>query len=269
MNLAWKRWFWTGCAIAICVAAFFLNARAWHAGHEASLAGLYQCSFWCFPLLFLAWVAVLAPFTPPLEGRTRERPTWTALWTIGVFFIALGSCVSAHVLWVAVLLMLLVVLLWLVAFAKVRRGPTWKGLGLHAALSVGLFMLTWDRCSTTTERFLNGFGTRIDDTCGADRLMAWAQEVIENPPANARGGLSANDYPQFVRDLMNSPDNSPWPEGWVAGPAGEHATVVIANGSGYGFGITIRPSGSENGPGTGGTLWITWRPGLFLHTVAK
>jgi hypothetical protein len=163
---------------------------------------------------------------------------------------------------------LIVVVLGLAGFAKVRRGPAWKVLTLHAALSASLFMITWHECSTTTERFLNGFGTRIDDSCGADRLMAWAQEIIAKPPAKDGGLLSASDYPEFILDLMNSPDTR-WPDGWVAGPAGEQATVVIANGSGYGFGITIRPSGSENGPATGGTMRITWRRGLFLHTVSK
>lgn len=265
MSVAWKCRIWTLVALAACATSWFLHYRAWHLGYEASLQGLYQCSFSCGPVLFFSWAAILAPFAPPVELEEGERSTWAAIWSVGILLCALACCVSVHFLWIAVAVVLAVIHLGLVGFARVRRPPIWKTLALHTALTSGLFMLTWDRCSTTTERFLDGFGHRIDDTCGAERLMAWAKEVIAQQPQGRT--LVRNDYPDFILELMDGPP--PWPNGWVAGPAGEHATVVIANGSGYGFGITIRPSGSENGPGTGGTYRMTWRPGLFLHTVSK
>ncbi len=139
-------------------------------------------------------------------------------------------------------------------------------LALRATLSATLFMLAWYECANTAVQFLDGLGARIDATCGSERLIAWAKEMIAAGPRNSHQMLKRDDLPEFILQLTNSP-GPPWPTGRVW--RGDRATVSIIYGSGYGYGITICPSDAESGGVTVPSERKAWRPGIWLGTVYK
>jgi hypothetical protein len=260
---AGKRWGPILVGVGLCAASFGLNAWAWQAGREASWVMLLQCHVLALLVLLAAWWAVFQALTvgcpaPPARSSGRQLLAWTG----GVVIVA--GCVSFYPASGVVL-----VVLGLFFFALLPRrhrvGPEWKGMALRAALAVMLFEVTFNECATRSQQAMLGFGERIETHGGSERLMAWAKEVLAATLPGQGRTIAVNEVPDFVVDMMG---NIPgWP--WVNVYNGDDPEVMIANGSGYGFLITVRPKHAEEDAAVGGVFGFHWRPGIDLGTASK
>jgi hypothetical protein len=263
----WPGWSWLAGSLVCCAGAFLLNARAWRAGYEADLLWLYACYFLSLPLLFIAWCLFVAPFAPTdLEGASRQ-PGSAVLPVLGFGVAFAGACcVISHDLWFIVLPLVTLVLLGLISSARLRQEPAWKAIALRGTLSAILFILTWYECATTTVRFLDGLGARIEATCGSERLLVWAKEMIAAGPPGSQQMLNRDDLPEFILQLTNS-SGPPWPT--VRVWRGERATVSIIWGSGHGYAIGICPALAEPDGETASPEQRLRRAGIGLGMVYK
>src|SRR5262249_55604070 len=133
-----------------------------------------------------------------------------------------------------------------------------------------LFTLTWYLCAATTREALHGLGARVEATAGADRLRAWAGEVIAtHPPGQGRGALEPDEIPDFVGDLLG--DNQ-----GVRGVEVRHgddpSVDLFTGGSAYHFRIRVHPAGvSHDLPPWWVGEWagLESQPGIYLETEGK
>jgi hypothetical protein len=258
-----KRWGPILAGAGLCAAAFGVNVWAWQAGRQASWVMLMQCHLLALLVMLLAWWMVFNALSagwpvPPALSWGRHLLAWT-----GVLAIVAG-CINLHP---ALPLVALVLPLFLGALIVRRHtlGPGWKGIVLRAALAVLLFEATWYECATKYWQAMLGLGERIEAHGGSERLMAWAKEVIAETPPNGGRTMVANEVPDFVVDMTGRIPG--WP--WVHVYNGDDPTVMIANGSGYGFLITVRPKQADEEAPPGGVFEFHWRPGIDLGTASK
>jgi hypothetical protein len=260
----WQRWGPVAGGAALCGAAYLLNRLAWHAGYRADYATLLLYQLRRFLVLLLAWWAVFVAFTATAEGA--ERPAGGRLLRYaGGLFIVLG-CMGVYPLW---FIALFVLALWLAVTLVLRRrtlGPGWKVFALRAGVAVGLFVIVWYQCGRVTEQALYGLRERIEATGGSEKLLAWvAGEIAATPPRSSRLML-ANEAPGFVREMTGRIPG--WPVVWVSNT--DPPSVAVANGSGYGYLIILRPT--DDPPG-GSPAWLSgtlrWRRGVYLGIASK
>ena len=103
----------------------------------------------------------------------------------------------------------------------------------------------------------------IEATAGSGRLRAWAKQQVEDTPPGTMRSLPRDELPDYVLDMMG---NIPgWP--FVRVYHTEERSVTLANGSGYGYGVSIYPYDEEGS--TRHAEGLPWRPGIFLYTVSK
>jgi hypothetical protein len=258
-----KRWGPVLAGMGLCAASFGLNQWAWQAGNQASWVMLLQSHLLALLVLLLAWWVVFAALAAgwPVPPARAFGPQ-LLLWTSGLLIIA--ACAG---LYPALPLVVLVLPLFLGALFVRRHtlGPEWQGTVLRATLAVLLFEATWYECATRNWQAMLGLGERIETHGGSERLLAWAKEVLAATPPNAGKTLQLNEVPDFVVDMTGRIPG--WP--WVRVYNGDDPEVMIANGSGYGFLITVRPKhADEEAPRTGVFPW-SWRPGIDLGTASK
>jgi hypothetical protein len=258
-----KRWGPILAAGGLCAASFGLNAWAWRAGSLASWPMLLQCHALALLVMLLTWYIVFTALAagwpvPPASSWGRQLLGWAG----GLVIVA--GCVSFYP---ALPLVALGLPLFLGALFARRRtlGPEWKGMVLRAALAVLLFEATWYECATRSWQAMLGFGERIETHGGSEQLMAWAKEVLAETPPNGGKTIPANELPDFVVDMTG---NIPgWP--WVHVVNGDDPYVMIANGSGYGFLITVQPKHAEEAAQPSSVFGFHWRPGIDLGTASK
>jgi hypothetical protein len=258
-----KRWGPLLAGVGLCAASFGLNARARQAGTQARWAMLLPCHLFAVLVLLLAWWVVynaLAAGWPVPPDRSFGR---RLLGLAGGVLIVAACCSLYPVL--PVVAIVLPLFLGALFARRQALGPQWKGIVLRAALAVLLFEATWYECATRSWQAMLGLGERIETHGGSERLMAWAQEVLAATPPNEGRTLLANEVPDFVVDMMGRIPG--WPVVYVYND--EEPKVWIVNGSGYGFGITVRPKHMDDEVSPWWAGEYRWRPGVYLGTVSK
>jgi hypothetical protein len=263
----WHDWKFIAVAAAMCLGAFFLYRGAWNIGYQANALGLLGWHFLRFVLLLFAWAFVVSWFR---AAATKERPAvkpgLTVLEGVSVLSIFLG-CMGCYPVWPAVLLLMAPMYAALI-FAK--TGSAGERLTRSAILRAGvvvlLFLLTWYFCASTTRQAMRGLGDRIETKGGADKLTAWAAEVLaahkqrqEALPAisAAAVGLTASPLgqgPFLAASLLiaaKAGDQSRWLErdeipDWVDDLLGSFQGIrsVMIEGSRDGPCVALRTGGS-------------------------
>jgi hypothetical protein len=178
-NTLWHDWKFIAVAAAMCLGAFLLYQGAWNIGYQANALGLLGWHFLRFVLLLFAWAVLVSGFRAALTIEKPAAKPGLKVWEgVSVLPIFLG-CMGCYPMWPAVLLLMAPVYMALI-FSK--SGPTGERLSrselLRAGVVVLLFLLTWYFCASTTRQAMRGLGDRIEAKCGADKLTAWAAEVV-------------------------------------------------------------------------------------------
>jgi hypothetical protein len=273
----WNDWKWIVAGVGACAGAFLLNARAWQVGYGANALALLGCHFLRLVLLLFAWVIVVTVFRAALR---KEKPTAaggvTILEAASALTIFLG-CMGCYPVWPVVLLLTAPMFLGLVFFGKCPAEHKLSRLAVvRVGIAVGLFLLTWYLCATTTRQALRGLGERIEAKGGSEKLTAWATEVIaahkqreRNLPivgaaavglmaspqgqgpfvaasaliagsmGNRSGRLEPDEIPDWVDDLLG-PFQGVRSVG-VEDHGGEPCVALFTGGSAFHFRITVCP----------------------------
>ena len=237
-----------------------LRLLAWYDGTRGRygllmLANMLRLVVTYLSYSFAVWSVALQP---------EERPAGLKRLHLFVCLVMVVlACAGFPMLWPGILVAVTVLFAIEVLRSGARQTVGLRPMLPRVCLAVTLFAMTWYLCVGTTVSAMRGLGERIDTTIGADRLRAWAKEQIDNTPASKSKHLSWEEVPQDIFDLLGSAPG--WPFVWVVRDNQPH--VFLANGSGYGYAITIYPyDESESAASVGG---LTWRPGIVLSTASK
>ncbi len=300
------KWVPVVVACGLAAAAVPLYGAAWRTGYAANALGLLGCHFLrCVLLLLAAWTVVAAFKAAAGQERSAARRGLTVL-EILVILTLLPGCVGCYSVWPAVLLTLAAPLLLTLARhpGGADAGRLAGPVALRLGLVVLLFTCTWYLGASTTRQALRGLGARIEAGGGADRLLAWAAEVLkahrqreQDLPAFGAAAVgwtaSPGQGPYLAaavflagageRPGRLAPDELP---GWVDDLLGRFQGVrqVDVEDQGYGPCVALRTGGSayhfriDVCPSQGNRPALPWwladdagqpRPGIYLSTEGK
>jgi hypothetical protein len=246
--------------VAACLAASALRWLAWYDGTRGRYGLLMLANLLRLGVVFLAYALVVGSVSlQPDESATRLG---RSLFSISCSVLLFLVCAGFPLLWPVALVLPAVVLGILFFRQRDLLAGGIKPVLWRACLSIALFVVTWYQAASTTRSALLGLGERIDSTIGADRLLDWAKKEIESTPPGKWRTLPPDERPEDVIELMGV--GGTWP--LVRVTNAEERFVFLANGSGYGYGITIYPFDVEETENRG---WIRWSPGIYLDTVSK
>jgi hypothetical protein len=261
----WNDWKLIAVAAAMCLGAFLLYRGAWNIGYQANALSLLGWHMLRLLLLLFAWAFVVSWIrAATTNGKPAAKPGLTVVEGVSVLSIFLG-CMGCYPVWPAVLLLMAPLFATLI-FSK--TGPAGERLTRSAILRAGvvvlLFLLTWYFCASTTRQAMRGLGDRIEAKVGADKLAAWAAEVVAAhklrqdalPIVGASVvGLSASPQGPFLTAAALLATRATYPPhllerdeipDWVddlLGPFQGIRSVIIED-SGYGPCVALRNGGS-------------------------
>jgi hypothetical protein len=268
---AWGGWKWTAGALGACLGAVVIDVAAWRSGYAANAFGLLGCHFLRFLLLLVAGLMLIQVFRAAARREKPPAATGPTVLDVAALVLCFSGCLGCYPVWPVILLLLACPLLVeLLFFRKGNRPAEDKWVLLRVGLVVGLFTLTWYLCAATTREALRGLGARIEARVGADRLRAWAGEVIAaHPPGQGRGALEPDEIPDFVVDLLGPFQGV---RGAEVRPGDDPSVDLFTGGSAYHFRIRVRPSRVSRdlppwwvGEGAG----LESQPGIYLETEGK
>jgi hypothetical protein len=243
-----------------CAAAAGLRLLAWYDGTQGRYGLLMLANVLRLPVVYLTYAFAL--WSVDLLPQERSAGLKQLHLFVCLALVVL-ACAGFPLLWPGVLVAVTILISIEVGRIAARRALGLRPVLLRAFLGVAMFTLTWYLSTGTTFTALRGLGERIDATVGADRLRAWAKEQIDKTPADKFKHLSLDEVPEDIFDLMGSIPG--WPFVLVVRDNQPH--VFLANGSGYGYSITIYPyDESESNASVAG---LTWRPGIVLSIASK
>jgi hypothetical protein len=246
---------------AVCAAVSALRLLAWYDGTRGRYGLLMLANLLRLGVVLFAYCLVLWA----VGAETRERPAMNRLNLLSITcaVVILLVCAGIPTLWPVPLGVLTITLAVQLARDRTLLAPGWKPVLLRASLGVALFMFIWYQGASTTNSALRGLGERIEATVGSERLREWAKQQIEGVPPGQNNTLRWDEVPEDVFDMMGNIRG--WP--LVRVVHSDERSVTLANGSGYGYGVSIYPY--DEGEPTRHALGLRWRPGIFLSTVSK
>jgi hypothetical protein len=249
----------------ISLVAYLLPLVCWYDGRQGRYGLLLLCNLLRLLLLLIAFL--MLPGAVGLGGKDKPpvRADRFALLSVACMALMFLACAGAASRWTAVLGAVATLLTVLVWYRQRHFVPGGRPVLLRAVIAGAAFMFIWYQCASTTASALTGLGERLEATGGSERLRAWAAEVIAATPAGQWRHLRREEIPDFVDDLMGRIPG--FPTVWVYNM--DQPCVVVANGSGYGYGVAVCPDGQEPQVGFGGMVRTTWRPGIYFTTVFK
>ena len=253
-------WLVTLLGALFCATAAGLRLLAWYDGTRGRYGLLILANVLRLVVITLSYsLAVWSVALQPEERRAGLK----RLHLFACLVMVVLACAGFPMLWPGILVAVTALFAIEVLRSGARRAVGLRSMLPRACLAVTLFTMTWYLCAGTTVSALRGLGERIDATIGADRLRVWAEYQIDTTSPNTRKHISWDDVPQDIFDLLGRAPG--WPFVWVV--RDNHPHVFLANGSGYGYAITIYPyDESDSAASVGG---LTWRPGIVLSTVSK
>jgi hypothetical protein len=243
-----------------CLAATGLRLLAWYDGTCGRYGWLMLANVLRLGVVFLSYALLAEPAgLAPREQATRRTRNLFAFACVGLTVLV---CAGLPSLWPLVVVVPIAAIGVDLLANRNRPAGGWRAMLCRAGPALALFAVTWYQAASTTDSALLGLGERIDSTVGADRLLEWAKQEIDSTPSGKWRLLASKEAPEDVFELMGA--HPGWP--YIRVVNDQERYVFVANGSGYGYGITLFPSDEE---GTSNRGWLKWRSGVFLGTVSK
>jgi hypothetical protein len=264
-----KEWLRVVPALVVCLGGFFNYTRAWYVGNGASAIGLLGCHFLSLLLLILSWGSVVIVFRAEVSKEQLARNKATTFDAVILAFFIGSGCMGCYPLWPAVLVLLATTFLYAMVFARTEdRLP--RRAALRGGVALLLFALTWYFCASTSRQAYRGLGERIEARGGADRLRAWAEELIDECKQGKRQPrFDRTELPDWIDELLGPFQGVKGV--FVYGADQDDPSVVLyTGGSAYHFQITVHPKRRERNP----PLWwfgseSEWQPGIYLGIGGK
>jgi hypothetical protein len=273
---AWNDWGSVAVALGACLGTFLLYEWAWHTGYNGSAIGLLGCHMMRLPLLLLTWFAVSSGLTTAANGGVPPARRHFSVLDLAGSLMIFAGCVGCYPLWPGLLVLLALALAGVMLLARKSAADPASAermriVLLSASVTVLLFILTWYLSASTTRQALYGLGTRFDERGGTDKLLAWAQERIQESKAKKRPPrFGRNELPDWLEDLLGNFEGVR--SAYVVGGGDEWCVVLQTGGSAYHFRIDVCPDQHASG---GAPWWagegngLEWRPGITLEIEGK